>query len=135
MIDFFCRWRRFLFCVAPLFALLAACDNGVPKATPPTVTTYVSVKWEDLPVTSDEDLLAGFNTWYSACTRMANDKIWKTTCSAAAQVQPNAPAIREFLKSNLQVYSLRSADKGAKGLITGYFERSEEHTSELQSQP
>ena len=41
---------------------------------------------------------------------------------AAAQVQPNAAAVREFLKTNLQVFSLRSADKGAKGLITGYFE-------------
>lgn len=122
MIDFCYRWRRFLFCVAPLFALLAACDNGVPKVTPPVVTTYVSVKWEDLPATSDDDLLAGFNAWYSACARMANDKVWKTTCSAAAQIPPNAAAVREFLKSNLQVYSLRSADKGAKGLITGYFE-------------
>ncbi|MDB6141209.1 MAG: putative rane-bound lytic murein transglycosylase [Pseudomonas sp.] len=114
------HWRRLLLCAVPVIALLAGCDGGTSK-TEPVKTAYVSAKWEDLPATSDADLLSGFNAWYSACPRLAKDPIWGAPCAAAAQVQANPKAIREFLKSQLQVYSLRSANSD-RGLITGYYE-------------
>lgn len=115
------HWRRLLLCAVPVIALLAGCDGGTSKNEAPPKTAYVSAKWEDLPATSDSDLLSGFNAWYSACPRLAKDPIWGAPCSAAAQVPANPTAIREFLKSQLQVYGLRSANSD-RGLITGYYE-------------
>jgi len=116
------HWRRLLLSTVPLIALLAGCDGGAPKTKPPAPATYVSADWNALPAVSDSDLLAGFNAWYSACKRLATDPVWGSTCSAAAQVPAIPSAIRDFLKTQLQVYSLRSADKGEHGLITGYYE-------------
>ncbi len=119
MIVFPVRWRKLLLCAVPLIALLAGCDGSKTEAPPRT--TYFSAKWEDLPATSDSDLLNGYNAWYSACTRLTKDPIWGAPCTAAAQVPANPTAIREFLKSQLQVYGLRSANSD-HGLITGYYE-------------
>lgn len=116
------HWRRLLLCAAPLIALLAGCDGGAPKTQPPAAATYVSANWEDLPVVSDSDLVAGFNAWHSACGRLAKDPVWESPCSAAAQLPPTPTAIRDFLKGNLQVYGLRSAANGEHGLVTGYYE-------------
>lgn len=137
------HWRRFVFCVAPLIALLAACDGSGPKPKPSEVTTYVSVEWDQLPVVSDQDLLAGYSSWFSACKRLAKDKVWGATCEAAAQVPLDPVAVRDFLKNQLQVYSLRSSEHGANGLITGYYEpiykgseqRNDEHTVPIYGVP
>lgn len=122
MIDLRSHWRRLLLCAIPLIALLAGCDGYTSKTKPPAVATYVSTDWDDLPAVSDSDLLAGFNAWSSACGRLANDPVWKSPCSAAAQLSPTPTAIRQFLKEHLQVYGLRSADRSKLGLITGYYE-------------
>lgn len=116
------HWRRFVFCLAPLIALLAACDGGAPKTKPSEATTYVSVEWDKLPAVNDTDLMAGYNSWFSACKRLAKDPVWGGTCALAAQVPQNPAAMRDFLKNQLQVYSLRSSEHGANGLITGYYE-------------
>lgn len=116
------HWCRLLLCAAPLIALLAGCDGGAQKTEPPAAATYVIGNWDDLPAVSDSDLQAGFNAWYSACARLASDPVWKGPCSAATQVPPTTTAIRDFLKTELQVYALRSADRSKHGLITGYYE-------------
>jgi len=122
VIDLRCPPRRLLLVAAALLTLLAACDGGKPKPAPPAVTTYVSARWEDLPAVSDADLVAGFEAWRSACTRLAKDPVWGETCKTAVQV-PAAPiAIRDFIKTQLQVYGLRSAENNPHGLITGYYE-------------
>lgn len=89
---------------------------------PHAVATYVSATWEALPAVSDTDLQAGFESWRSACQRLKNDPVWGTTCAAAANVPGNAGDIRGFLKQQLDVYGLRSADNTPNGLITGYYE-------------
>jgi membrane-bound lytic murein transglycosylase A len=137
------HWRRFVLCVAPLIALLAACDGSGPKPKPSEVTTYVSVPWEKLPTVSDQDLLAGYSSWFSACKRLAKDAVWGTTCAAAAQVPLDPVAVHDFLKNQLQVYSLRSSEHGANGLITGYYEpiykgseqRNDQHTVPIYGVP
>lgn len=114
------QWRRLLLCSVPLIAILAGCQ---PKTEPPAVTTYVSGKWEDLPVVADQDLQAGFQAWRSACTRLAKDAVWGPVCSAASPLTDASPqAIRDFLKAQLQVVGLRSSHNSADGLITGYYE-------------
>ncbi|WP_397452982.1 murein transglycosylase A [Pseudomonas sp. NA-150] len=125
------HWHRLLLCATPLFALLAACDGGSHKPEVAKPDTYISAKWEDLPATSDADLIAGFNAWYSACPRMAKDPVWATPCAAAAQPPTTPAAIRDFLKANLQVYGLRAGDGNDHGLITGYYEPI--YTGSLQS--
>ena len=121
-------WSRRLVWALPMIALLAGCDGGntpAPKPEPEkphAVATYVSATWEALPVVSDSDLQAGFESWRSACQRLKNDPVWGTTCAAAANVQGNAGDIRGFLKQQLDVYGLRSADNTPNGLITGYYE-------------
>lgn len=122
MIDPFRYGRRLWLCAIPFIALLAACDGGAPKTEAPKPTTYAQADWADLPVTSDEDLVNGFATWRSACARLANDPVWGASCGAAADVPDTPGAIRDFLQAQLQVYSLRSADDSAQGLITGYYE-------------
>ena len=137
------HWRRFVLCVAPLIALLAACDGGGPKPKPSEVTTYVSVAWDKLPEVSNEDLLAGYSSWFSACKRLAKDKVWGPTCAAAASVPLDPVAVRDFLQTQLQVYSLRSSEHGANGLITGYYEpiyngseqRNDEHSVPIYGVP
>ena len=91
-------------------------------AKPHAVATYVSAPWEALPAVSDSDLLAGFESWRSACQRLKADPVWGTTCAAAATVPGNAMAVRGFLKERLDVFGLRSADNTPNGLITGYYE-------------
>ena len=114
------QWRRLLLCSVPLIAILAGCQ---PKTEPPAVTTYVSGKWEDLPVVADQDLQAGFQAWRSACTRLAKDPVWGPVCTAASPLNDASPqAIRDFLKAQLQVVGLRSSHNSADGLITGYYE-------------
>jgi membrane-bound lytic murein transglycosylase A len=115
--------RRLFMRLAPLCVLLAGCDGGAPKPeAPASPATYVASRWQDLPAVSDEDLVAGYRSWKSACTRLARDPVWGTPCAAAANVPEQIGPIRGFLEQNLQVYSLRSAQKGAQGLITGYYE-------------
>ncbi|NWC10091.1 MltA domain-containing protein [Pseudomonas agarici] len=102
-------------------ALLAGC-NGKDNQPHEPMTTYVKADWDALPKVADADLLAGFASWRSACTRLKNDAHWATTCAAAATVTETPTAIRAFLQQNLEVYGLRSAQNSADGLITGYYE-------------
>ncbi|WP_095081473.1 MULTISPECIES: murein transglycosylase A [unclassified Pseudomonas] len=116
-------WRKSLLWTFPMIALLAGC-NGGDHTKPQThaIATYSSATWDALPAVSDNDLLAGFGSWRSACTRLKADPVWGATCAAAANVPQNAEAIRSFLKEHLQVYGLRSSGGNANGLITGYYE-------------
>ncbi|WPO97756.1 murein transglycosylase A [Pseudomonas sp. HR96] len=114
------HWRRLSLCIVPLFALLAACNGG--KSTPPPAATYQPSSWEALPATSDADLVAGFQAWLGSCVRLGKDPVWAAPCAAATQVAVAPQAIKDFLRSSLQVYSLRSPTKGDQGLITGYYE-------------
>ncbi|MFO2462099.1 MltA domain-containing protein [Pseudomonas sp. 15FMM2] len=121
-------WSRRLAWTLPMLALLAGCDGGNTPEPKPTVekthavATYVSTTWEALPTVSDSDLQAGFESWRSACQRLKNDAVWGATCAAAANVPAAASDIRNFLKQQLDVYSLRSTDNTPNGLITGYYE-------------
>lgn len=115
-------WRRLLFCVLPALTLLSACNNDRETPKPTEAATYTSGKWEDLPPVGDTDLVAGFDAWRSACIRLAKDSVWGPPCAMAATVAPEPGAIRTFLQEHLQVYGLRSPEKGDIGLITGYYE-------------
>lgn len=123
MNSHFKAWRRNLAWTLPMVTLLAGC-NGSDSAKPQThaLATYVSATWEALPAVSDDDLLAGFGSWRSACTRLKADPIWATTCAAAVNVPQTAGDVRGFLKERLDVYGLRSANGSGNGLITGYYE-------------
>lgn len=119
----FKAWRHSLAWTLPMVALLAGCtggDNNKPKTH--ALATYSSATWEALPAVSDNDLVAGFGSWRSACTRLKADPVWGTTCTAAANVPQTANEIRGFLKQNLDVYGLRAANNNPNGLITGYYE-------------
>jgi len=82
-------WSRRLAWALPMFALLAGCDGGKDTGKqvaqeptkPHAVATYVSAPWEALPSVSDSDLLAGFESWRSACQRLKADPIWGATCA------------------------------------------------------
>jgi len=119
------RWSRRLVWALPMIALLAGCDGGKDAgktdeaAKPHAVATYVNSPWEALPAVSDGDLLAGFESWRSACQRLKADPVWGATCAAAATVPGDAVAVRAFLKERLDVFGLRSADNTPNGLITG----------------
>ncbi|MCE4057564.1 murein transglycosylase A [Pseudomonas sp. Au-Pse12] len=118
------RWPRHLLWALPALALLAGCnggDNTKPAATH-ALATYNSASWETLPSVADNDLLAGFGSWRSACTRLKADPVWGSTCAAAANVPQTPEAIRGFLQEHLQVYGLRSGSGSSTGLITGYYE-------------
>lgn len=120
----FLRWRRHLLWALPALALLAGCNGGDNSKAPQThaLATYNSAPWESLPSVADNDLLAGFGAWRSACTRLKADPIWGATCAAAANVPQTPTAIRGFLKEHLEVYGLRSGIGSSTGLITGYYE-------------
>jgi len=119
----FKAWQRGLAWSLPMLALLAGCNGGSPeKPQPHAIATYTSATWDSLPAVSDNDLLAGFASWRSACTRLKADPVWGGTCAASANVPASAADVRNFLKQNLDVYGLRSANNSANGLITGYYE-------------
>lgn len=106
-----------------VLALLAGCNGGGPeKPKPHALATYVSSTWKDLPQVSDSDLLAGFEAWRGACERLKRDAIWANTCAAAAAVPSDSVQVRNFLQTQLDVYSMRSGGNNANGLITGYYE-------------
>lgn len=118
-----------LTCLLAGILLLAGCEKKPQeKPTPPPVKetpappTYAPVAWDDLPKTSDSDLLQGFAAWRSACPKLAKDPVWSQTCALAAQVPQQPEAIRAFLQGHLQPYSLRAEGNRDKGLITGYYE-------------
>ncbi|MDX9665705.1 murein transglycosylase A [Pseudomonas sp. P5_152] len=119
----FKAWRKHLGWTFPMIALLAGC-NGGDNTQPQThaLATYSSATWDALPQVSDSDLLAGFGSWRSACTRLKADPVWGAPCATATNVPQDATAIRAFLKEQLQVYGLRSSSGNANGLITGYYE-------------
>jgi membrane-bound lytic murein transglycosylase A len=119
----FKAWRHSLAWTLPMVALLAGCTGG-ESSKPKThaLATYSSATWEALPTVSDSDLVAGFGSWRSACTRLKADPVWGGTCAAATNVPQTAGDIRGFLKQNLDVYGLRAANDNANGLITGYYE-------------
>ncbi|ROL77393.1 murein transglycosylase A [Pseudomonas vranovensis] len=106
-----------------VLALLAGCNGSAPeKPKPHPLATYVGATWKDLPQVSDSDLVAGFESWRSACERLKRDAIWANTCSAAAAIAASPAEVRSFLQAQLDVYSMRSAENNANGLITGYYE-------------
>ena len=106
-----------------VLALLAGCNGSAPeKPKPHPLATYVGATWKDLPQVSDSDLVAGFESWRSACERLKRDATWANTCSAAAAIPASAAEVRSFLQAQLDVYSMRSAENNANGLITGYYE-------------
>ena len=106
-----------------LLALLAGCNGSAPeKSRPHPIATYTHATWQDLPTVTEADLVAGFEAWRSACQRLKADPVWGATCAAAASVPADARQIRDFLGQQLEVYSLRSAENSANGLITGYYE-------------
>ncbi|MGF6593511.1 murein transglycosylase A [Pseudomonas sp. 2835] len=106
-----------------VLALLAGCNGSAPeKPKPHPLATYVGATWKDLPQVSDSDLVAGFESWRSACERLKRDAIWANTCSAAAAIPASPAEVRSFLQAQLDVYSMRSAENNANGLITGYYE-------------
>ncbi|MGH8486960.1 MAG: MltA domain-containing protein, partial [Pseudomonas sp.] len=106
-----------------VLALLAGCNGSAPeKPKTHALATYVGSTWKDLPQVSDSDLLAGFESWRSACERLKRDAIWANTCAAAASVPSDSTQIRNFLQAQLDVYSMRSGEGSANGLITGYYE-------------
>jgi len=109
----------------PVLALLAGCngnDNAKPSTEPHAIATYVPADWQDLPAVSEDDLLAGFQSWRSGCEKLTRNPVWAPVCEAAATV-PNDPShVRAFLQQRLQVYGMRSAQNSADGLITGYYE-------------
>ena len=77
-------WNRRLAWALPLIALLAGCDAGKDAGKdetlkPHAVATYASAPWEALPAVSDSDLLAGFESWRSACQRLKAEPIWGAT--------------------------------------------------------
>ena len=119
----FSAWRRHLVWALPTLALLTGCNAGDTETSKThAIATYTSAPWEALPSVADNDLLAGFGSWRSACTRLKADPVWGSTCAAAANVPLAPDAIRGFLKEHLQVYGLRSATGSSTGLITGYYE-------------
>lgn len=123
MISRFKAARQHLAWTFPMVALLAGCTGGEPdKPKTHALATYSSASWEALPAVTDADLLAGFGSWRSACTRLKADPAWGPTCAAAAKVPQTASAIRDFLKQHLDVYGLRAANDNPNGLITGYYE-------------
>jgi len=78
----FKAWRHPLIATLPLLAILAGCtggDNAKPKTH--ALATYSSATWESLPAVSDSDLVAGFGSWRSACTRLKADPVWGGTCA------------------------------------------------------
>ena len=120
-------WSRRLAWALPMIVMLAGCDVGKDAhkdetIKPHAVATYVSAPWEALPAVSDSELLAGFESWRSACQRLKADPVWGATCAAATAVPGDAAAVRGFLKERLDVFGLRSADNTPNGLITGYYE-------------
>lgn len=123
MSNRFKAWGKTLAWTVPMIALLTGC-NGGDNTKPQThaIATYSSATWDALPAVSDSDLLAGFGSWRSACTRLKNDPVWGPTCAAAASVALEPDAVRSFLKEHLQVYGLRSSGGNPNGLITGYYE-------------
>jgi len=118
------RWPRHLLWALPALALLAGCNGGDNTKPAPihALATYNSATWDALPSVADNDLLAGFGSWRSACTRLKADPVWGATCAAATAVPQTPEAIRGFLKEHLQVYGLRSGNGSSTGLITGYYE-------------
>ena len=93
----------------------------LPKEVPAT-PTYHQVSWQDLPATTDDELVKGFVAWRSSCVKLTQDPVWNQSCVDAATVPQQAQAIWQFLHEHLQPYSLRSKDGNDQGLITGYFE-------------
>ena len=73
----FKAWRHPLAWTLPSVAVLAGCTGGEDKQ-PKThaLATYSSATWEALPAVSDTDLVAGFGSWRSACTRLKADPVW-----------------------------------------------------------
>ncbi|MDD0977209.1 murein transglycosylase A [Pseudomonas fontis] len=106
-----------------VLALLAGCNGSAPeKGKPHPIATYTHATWQDLPVVGESDLMAGFNAWRSACERLKRDAVWGETCAAAVSLPNDARQVRDFLGTHMEVYSLRSAENSANGLITGYYE-------------
>ena len=104
---------------------LVACDKPTPPETAPEpepFTVYQPVAWHDLPQTSEQELLEGFDTWRSGCSKLNNDPVWVAPCQQAQTVALDLESVNRFLQANFSPYLLRSPDKGAEGLITGYYE-------------
>jgi len=102
---------------------LSGCKGSGPASeSAPSKTTYIRGNWDDLPNTTDADLLAGFLAWRSACVqRLLRDPVWAASCRLALPLPEEASAIRHFLLSQFELYRLQAAN-GDQGLITGYYE-------------
>ena len=75
-----------------LCALLAGCNGSAPEQSRPhPIATYTHATWKDLPTVSDSDLVAGFESWRSACERLKRDPVWTETCAAAANASRCRP--------------------------------------------
>lgn len=104
---------------------------AVPERAPAVQARFERVPLTRLPTLADNELVAAWPAWLSACTvhtrsADARAKAWAAACAAATAVNGrNANAIRAYLASHLEAWQIVALDAGGsptRGRLTGYYE-------------
>jgi membrane-bound lytic murein transglycosylase A len=120
--------------LAAIVALAAGCAQApapqaqacpvcpAPAKPAPAAARYEARDFASIPGWATGAQALALRTFLEGCPRIAAASPLKRTCDAAAAVAPGDDAARRFFEASFTAYAVISADGGAEGLITGYYE-------------
>ncbi|HEY5929809.1 MAG TPA: MltA domain-containing protein, partial [Burkholderiales bacterium] len=86
-------------------------------------STYNAVDWTALPDWGSDNVAEALSALLLSCSTLKNQPDWQAACTPAAQLRKDdTVSARRYFEANFTPYSVRNAEGGAEGLVTGYYE-------------
>ena len=114
-------------CPAPALPACPVCPvcPAVPPPAPPEppkVEVFERAPFADLPGWAEDNLAAAFGALRASCSVLRNRDPWREACAAAARLEPDSAALRNYFETHFQPWRVSATDGKTQGLVTGYYE-------------
>jgi membrane-bound lytic murein transglycosylase A len=121
---------RALFPLLSAILVLAGCATPVPQPCPacPAAPRAAEARLQQVPFAaipgwSSASLAPGLRAFASGCARIAAASPLRRACEAARATRTDDEAsARAFTEASFEAWSIASAEGGAEGMVTGYYE-------------
>ena len=109
---------------APVCPVCPVCP-ALPPPSPPEplkAEVFERANFADLPGWAEDALAESFGALRASCSVLRNRDPWREACAAAARVEPDSAALREYFETHFAPWRVSATDGNTQGLVTGYYE-------------